>query len=293
MDGRDDTTQVGIEHRHIAHRLLRARDWQDRPQLGHDLCDWWRGGHGGVCALVGIGGAGKTAIADRFVRSLPGVLPVPDVAVDETLTPPRGLFVFSFYDAPNPDAFFAELAAWLDDSPEDARVSYERTVRRLEKEAGVLLVLDGLEKVQDTGERSGYFGRILDGRLRDLVLRAAEGWLPGARLLITSRFQLFDALAEGSPRFWQIPVEELTAEASVALLRQRGVRGPDHRLVASGARPGIPRPLGRPRRRLRRPLPGRRPHASYARRRRPRRWRRRRSADRGAPQTGAQVRPLG
>lgn len=226
MDGRDDTPWI-----HVSHRLLRARDWQDRPQFGL-LCDWWRGGYGGVCALVGIGGAGKTAIADRFVRSLPGVLPAPDFDGEETLTPPRGLFVFSFYDAPNPDAFFRELAAWLDDLPEDAKVSYERTVRRLEKEAGVLLVLDGLEKVQDTGERSGYFGRILDGRLRDLVLRAAEGWLPGARLLITSRFQLFDALAERSPRFRQIPVEELSAEASVALLRQRGVHGPDHRLVA-------------------------------------------------------------
>ncbi len=56
MNGRDDTPRI-----HIAHRLLRARDWQDRPQFGH-LCDWWRGGSGGVCALVGIGGAGKTAI---------------------------------------------------------------------------------------------------------------------------------------------------------------------------------------------------------------------------------------
>jgi tetratricopeptide (TPR) repeat protein len=225
MAGRDDTPRI-----HVSHRLLRARDWQDRPQFGR-LCDWWRGGFGGVCALVGIGGAGKTAIADRFVRSLPGVLPTPDVAVDATLTPPRGLFVFSFYDAPNPDAFFAELVAWLDDAPDDAKVSYERTVRRLQKEGGVLLVLDGLEKIQDTGERSGYFGRLLDGRLRDLVLRAAEGWLPGVRLLITSRFRLFDALTERSPCFRQIPVEELTAEASVALLRQRGVRGPNHRLV--------------------------------------------------------------
>lgn len=226
MNGRDATPRI-----RIAHRLLRARDWQDRPQLAQ-LCDWWRSGAGGVCALVGIGGAGKTAIADRFVRALPGVLATPEVAVDETLTPPRSLFVFSFYDAPNPDAFFADLVAWLDDDAAGGGVSYERTVRRLERKAGVLLILDGLEKVQDTGERGGSFGRLLDGRLRDLVLRAAEGWLPGARLLITSRFQLFDPLAERSPRFWQIPVEELTPEASVALLRQRGVRGPDHRLLA-------------------------------------------------------------
>jgi len=179
---------------------------------------------------VGIGGAGKTAIADRFLRSLPGVLATPGIDSDPTLTPPRSLFVFSFYDAPNADTFFHELAGWLDDQ-EDAKVSYERTVRRLEKEPGALLVLDGLEKVQDTGQRSGDFGQLLDGRLRDLVLRAAEGWLPGVQFVITSRFQLFDALAEGGSHFQQILVEELTPEASVALLRQRGVRGPDHVLV--------------------------------------------------------------
>lgn len=88
---------------HVAHRLLCARDWQDWPQLD-ELCAWWRSGAGGVCALVGIGDAGKTAIADRFVRSLPDAVPSPDVAADESLTPPCGLFVFSFYDAPNADS---------------------------------------------------------------------------------------------------------------------------------------------------------------------------------------------
>jgi len=76
---------------YVAHRLMRARDWQDRPEFGQ-LCDWWRSGREGVCALVGIGGAGKTAIADRFLRSLLGVLPADDVCKDETLEPPNSLF---------------------------------------------------------------------------------------------------------------------------------------------------------------------------------------------------------
>ena len=109
---------------HFAHTLLPARDWQDRPEFA-ELCDWWRGSlahhsspatrHSpGVCALVGIGGAGKTAIVERFLRALPGGLPaLLDTPEDETLAPPRSLFVFSFYDAPNPDSFFAEVSAWL------------------------------------------------------------------------------------------------------------------------------------------------------------------------------------
>jgi hypothetical protein len=70
----------------------------------------------GVCALAGIGGAGKTAIAERLLRVLPGGLPaLPHTPKDDTLPTPRALFVFSFYDAPNPDSFFAELSAWLTD----------------------------------------------------------------------------------------------------------------------------------------------------------------------------------
>src|SRR5260370_19405433 len=56
----------------IVHSLLRARDWQDRPEF-EQVCEWWRKGGRGVLALVGIGGAGKTAIANRFMNALPEV----------------------------------------------------------------------------------------------------------------------------------------------------------------------------------------------------------------------------
>jgi hypothetical protein len=90
---------------YFVHTLLRARDWQHRPQFDR-VCDWWRGGGQGTCALIGIGGAGKTAIADRFLQVLPGVLP-PDAGTpkDQSLPRPNSVFVFSFYDAPNPEAF--------------------------------------------------------------------------------------------------------------------------------------------------------------------------------------------
>ena len=59
----------GNSSNYFVHTLLRARDWQHRPQLD-EVYDWWRGGGQGVCALVGMGGAGKTAIADRFLNEL-------------------------------------------------------------------------------------------------------------------------------------------------------------------------------------------------------------------------------
>jgi hypothetical protein len=97
----------------FVHPLLRARDWQDRPEYGQ-VCHWWRAGGTGVLALVGIGGAGKTAIADRFVRSLPGITEAElQLPHDVTLPVPDGLFVFSFYEAPNPEYFFDTLYDWL------------------------------------------------------------------------------------------------------------------------------------------------------------------------------------
>jgi tetratricopeptide (TPR) repeat protein len=188
-----------------------------------------------VCALVGIGGAGKTAITERFLQVLPGGYPEhPKVPKERSLAAPVRLLVFSFYDAPNPDTFFAALAVWLRGRPPAANLtrvlSYQQTLELLAAAGRCLLVLDGLEKVQDDGERDGAFGQIRDGRLRDFVLRAADGWLPHVSLLMTSRFRLYDPLASRAWYYRQIPIEKLAPPAAVKLLRDRGVHGTDDEL---------------------------------------------------------------
>ncbi len=218
---------------HFAHPLLRARDWQHRPELDA-LCDWWRDGGQGVCSLVGIGGAGKTASVERFLRLLPGVLPAEaGVAKDAGLAKPQRLFVFSFYDEANPDAFFAQLAAWLSDPmprEKERQPSYEQVLRLLERAGTCLLVLDGLEKVQDDGLRGGTFGELLDNRLRGLLLRIAEGRLPTVSVVITTRFVLEDLQERGSVNYRLVPIDRISEEAGVKLLRQRGVFGADAEL---------------------------------------------------------------
>ncbi len=221
---------MGPQPVNFVHPLLRARDYQNRPEFDR-LCDWWRRGGQGVCALVGIGGAGKTAVADRFLRVLPGAMADdPNLPKDDTLPPPGGLIVFSFYDAPNPDKFVAGLAAWLEGRPPDDAAktySYEQMVRLLQGAGDCLLVMDGLEKVQDTGARGGAFGRITDGRLRDFVLRVAEGNFRGIGIIITTRFPMPHLEEERPPNYATIPIDEISEQTGIDLLRVRGVQGTD------------------------------------------------------------------
>lgn len=218
------------------HTLLSARDYQDRPEF-EQLCDWWREGGTGVCTLVGMGGAGKTAIVERFLRVLPGGLPAPKSLGKRTDLPqPESLFVFSFYEAPNADSFFGQVHSWLRGEAHDESAplpSYEQVFRELERADGRLfLVLDGFEKTQDDGMRGGAFGHILDGRLRNLVMRAADGYLSDISLLITSRFPLWDLSADRCSCSREIPIDKLDPTTAVALLRARGVRGTNQDLNA-------------------------------------------------------------
>jgi hypothetical protein len=217
---------------HFVHALLRAADYQDRPELSR-LCDWWRQGSAGVCVLVGIGGAGKTALADRFLRLLPGATAEdPGLPKDPALPAPHRLLVYSFYESASPEEFFAHLAAWLDRRPYDESApypSYQKLLLKLEATRPLLLVLDGLEKVQEDALGS-VFGQIQNASLRDLVGRLAAGLLPRVRALVTSRFALPSLDNDRPPHYVRIDVEQIPAEAAIALLRRRGVHGSDEQL---------------------------------------------------------------
>ncbi len=208
----------------FVHSLLRAHDWQHRPQLD-DVCQWWRNGGRGVLALVGMGGAGKTAIVERFLRVLPGGLPPdPDVPKDGSLPTPHSVFVFSFYDAPNPEAFFEALQMWLEHTPRVQTVlSIGQMIYLLQQTPG-LMVLDGLEKVQEDGVR-GLLGRLASLKLREFLDRIAAGYFPQLSVVVTSRFPLAD-LRDARPQFFRsLPIEEIDLPAGVRLLRARGVHG--------------------------------------------------------------------
>ncbi|MHC1769490.1 MAG: toll/interleukin-1 receptor domain-containing protein [Verrucomicrobiia bacterium] len=234
--------------------MQRARDWQDRSELKR-LCEWWRdfpveqspyspvgSNLSGICALIGIGGAGKTAIAERFLCLLPGGLddPAAGVRVDRSLAPIRGLFVFSFYETPSTDLFFSELQQWLEGPPlsHGEHISSDfALLRLLRRQAAaspawgppsrLLIVLDGMEKIQDDSIHVGILGRVLDERLSKFLKTLASGLIPGIRGILTTRFpitDLDDARSAGqASHYFPVCVEGITDDAGIALLRSCGV----------------------------------------------------------------------
>ena len=136
--------------------------------------------------MVGVtawGGAGKTALVTHWVgadggANRPGL---------------RGVFGWSFYTDPSAEHWVAGLLAWAQRDlgvpvPETGRAA--AAVLAVLRTVPVLLVLDGLEVVQEGPAEEG-FGRLLDGTLREVLAGACQ-LRHGGLVLLTSRFPFAD-----------------------------------------------------------------------------------------------------
>ncbi|WP_434048252.1 MULTISPECIES: helix-turn-helix domain-containing protein [Sorangium] len=218
-----------------AHTLQRARHFVGRAEILDRLAAWADASppEPRVVALLGVGGAGKTAIAERFLRGL-GDAPRPG-----------GVLVWSFYDDPRTEAFLDQAAAYfapgagVSGTPTPpappAPASPGEQLARLRAALGQgpphLLVLDGLETVQADGSAGRAHGELHDALLRRLLCAIAAG-LGGARALVTSRFELADLAAWADGGLAAIRPASLSPDDAASLLRRWGIRGDDGALRA-------------------------------------------------------------
>lgn len=210
----------------IVHPLPAAPDFLGRAEELQELQAFWENDGRGVLSLVGLGGAGKTALAARF---LSGLLR-PDAA-----RPLGGLFVWSFYQEPDAGLFLRELFDYF--TPATAGTGAAKGAGLLHllgealQEGGPhVLALDGLERVQRQDGAGGEYGKIEDPLLRNLLLRVAAG-LGQTTILVTSRFPLTDLTPWQGHGYRHLDVGELDLPAALSLLRRRGVHGDDATLT--------------------------------------------------------------
>lgn len=167
--------------------LATLRAWLDDPAVR-------------VIAVVAPGGSGKTALVRELLRGR------------------RDVFVWSFYESPDADAFAAALPA-----------SHEGVV-----------VLDGVEAIQSDGVGGRARGSLEAPGLRRFLRAVADGRHP-CKVLATTRTALvdLDAWAGGSLR--ALTPGALDADAAASLLGRYGgrvdPRAAAHLLERSGGHP--------------------------------------------------------
>ena len=127
----------------IVHALQPAPHFHGREALLEELSEWAAdlASPDRVWALVAPGGSGKTAVAERLVDSMePGA---------------ANVLVWSFYERPDADVFLRECnQLFLGEEEGPAGGQLERLQRGLRDGRPNLIVLDGLERVQEEARSS-------------------------------------------------------------------------------------------------------------------------------------------
>jgi tetratricopeptide (TPR) repeat protein len=210
----------------IVHALQPAPHFHGRDALVTELTTWVAelASPDRVWSLVAAGGTGKTAVVERVVRDMkPGE---------------ANVLVWSFYEKPDADAFLREcnqLFLGEDEGPAGGRL--ERLERGLRDGRPHLVVLDGLERVQEDTGTGRVRGELSDQTLK-LLLRALAAGLGRARALVTSRFPLVDLQDWTRNGYRETRLDDLTPEAAVAVLRGWDVVGNDETLRVAAEQVG-------------------------------------------------------
>ncbi len=177
-----------------------------------------------VISLVAWGGVGKSALVNHWLGTM----------AKKNYRGARRVYGVSFYSqgpretAASADTVVDEALRRFDDPDPAAGSPWDKGERlaKLVREAPTLLIFDGLEPLQNPPGPDA--GRLKDPALQSLVRELAAS-NPGL-CVITTRHRVADIghlIAATAP---VIALEYLSDEAGAALLRQRGVEGPDDEL---------------------------------------------------------------
>jgi hypothetical protein len=184
---------------------------------------WAEGEESRVLSLVGLGGAGKTAIIAEFLAAL----------LSGEVARPGALFVWSFYVDQEANNFLRaaqrHFGRGVEVEAAGTGLLYRLTDSLTTGERN-LFILDGLERVQRPySDAYGAFGELEDPLLRQVITRFAVG-LGRTKCLITSRFPVSDLRPWRGRGYRSLEIDQLEESDARLLLRKHGVRGDDSAL---------------------------------------------------------------
>jgi tetratricopeptide (TPR) repeat protein len=219
QSGQGPTSTARVWKPLFCHALQPAQHFRGREASLQELKDWLQAPvtPDRVISVVAAGGTGKTALVDRALH-------------EARLSGRAGVFVWSFYESPNTDAFLRAAYFYFTGNTDAwAGGILEQLQMALSGDTPHLLVLDGLERVQ--GEGKNYRrGELEDPQLKRLV-RALAGGVGNARALVTSRFPLVDLVDWAGAGHRAILLDDLDRAVALNLLRAWKVKGDDEALL--------------------------------------------------------------
>jgi tetratricopeptide (TPR) repeat protein len=210
---------------HWSHETTEDERFTGRAEALSKLDRWAADPEVRVIVLTGLGGLGKTSLVGHWLKTKGGV----------RKRPIQGLFFWSFY-ADRDVKKFAE--AFVDFAVKEVKTSTPKEVGRGKAALAVLrgkpilLVLDGLEVLQEQPGTAGY-GGLLEDELRDLLDGACRLAHPSL-VVMTSRFPFADLTPYLGSGLRALDLDRLTPEEGAALLAACGITGtPDERQAVS------------------------------------------------------------
>lgn len=208
------------------HETTNDETYVRRSGKTSQLVEWFNNKSIRAISITGIGGAGKTALLGYWLKH------------DNSRIEPRieGLFYWSFYANKRVDDFLLELIRFLDQLEIDVNFkleslspiqSFEKFFHKLPP---ILLLLDGMEVLQECVSEGKSYGSFIDATLRDflqMVVYAKRPWL----CISTSRFPLTDFnFVAGTENMC---LTNLEADEGAEVLYNNGVLGASSERVAA------------------------------------------------------------
>lgn len=185
----------------------------------------WADSNTNIVSLVAWGGVGKTSLVNKWLRNMKA----------DSFRGAERVFGWSFYSQGasedkqvSADVFIASALKWFGDPAPDEGSPWEKGERLADfiKKQKTLLILDGLEPLQNPPGEDG--GRIKDPGLQYLLRELAYHNL--GLCVITTRLEVDDIKDFIGNLARSIPLDRLSPDAGMKLLKHLGVKGTSEEL---------------------------------------------------------------